>query len=214
MRVKRRHEVTAATGGDGPTNATTTKSALTAFLCDVSVWPRPMREPGLDIHTWLAMKMPASSPVDGKPRWSVSILMLRREATVRGTAGATVRNVVGVLDYGFRRYTILLDPTANMIVEGNKSYVAASPAAERELTVGAFNIENFFDDEKNSDNVEKEAVLPKDFFQKRLNKASLAIRKVLSMPDVLGIVEVENLKVLKSSRRNKCGCRGRGFARS
>ena len=33
----------------------------------------------------------------------------------------------------------------------------------------------------------------------RLKKVSLAIRNVLSMPDVLGIEEVENLKELKKS---------------
>jgi len=35
-----------------------------------------------------------------------------------------------------------------------------SPAGERETTVGSFNIENFFDDETNSPNVEKEVVTP------------------------------------------------------
>jgi uncharacterized protein len=112
------------------------------------------------------------------------------------TAGATVKNLVGVMDYSYRRYTLLVDAANPQTIEGMRSYTPVSPAGEREMTVGSFNIENFFDDERNSD-IDKETQLSKDFFQKRLNKASLAIRKVLSMPDVLGVVEVENLKVLK-----------------
>src|SRR5204863_4587001 len=94
-------------------------------------------------------------------------------------------------------YTLLVDADSKHVVEGNRTFTPVAAAGEREMAIGAFNIENFFDDEKNSDNVQNEAVLPKDFFQKRLNKASLAIRNVLSMPDVLGVEEVENLKVLK-----------------
>ena len=110
--------------------------------------------------------------------------------------GRRSRNLTGVIDYSYRRYTLDVDAANPPTVEGNKSYTAVSAAGDREMTIGSFNIENFFDDEKNSD-MEKETMLSKEYFQKRLNKASLAIRKVLSMPDVLGVEEVENLKVLK-----------------
>lgn len=192
--------VTGATGGDGPDERNKYKMRSDGvFFATVSGIARPFREPGVDVHMWLALKLPNTVPwFDGNPE----VVRVDTDAQLGAkpvivTAGATVKNVVGVLDYGLRRYTILVDATANLVVEGNKSYTAVSPAGEREITVGAFNIENFFDDEKNSDDVDKEAVVPKDFFQKRLNKASLAIRKVLSTPDVLGIVEVENLKVLR-----------------
>jgi hypothetical protein len=45
--------------------------------------------------------------------------------------------------------------------------------------------------------VKEETLAPKEVFAGRMNKASLAIRNILSMPDVLGVVEVENLKVLQ-----------------
>ena len=45
--------------------------------------------------------------------------------------------------------------------------------------------------------MQKETIYTKEAFQRRLNKASLAIRNVLSMPDVLGVCEMENLAVLK-----------------
>ena len=192
--------VTQATGGRGPDERTKYQiESDGVFFAVLAGVPRPMREPGVDIFVWQGQRMPKTVPwFDTNPE----MVRVDTDAQVGSkpivvTAGATVKNVVGVLDYSYRRYTILVDAGTSPTVEGMKSAVAVSPAGERELTVGCFNIENFFDDEKNSDNVEKEAVLPKEFFQKRLNKASLAIRNVLSMPDVLGVIEVENLKVLK-----------------
>ncbi|MGI9035348.1 MAG: endonuclease/exonuclease/phosphatase family protein [Pyrinomonadaceae bacterium] len=161
--------------------------------------PRPFREPGVDGLTYLMDKLPQTVPVfDMNPE------LLRVESgaeegasPIDVTSGATVKNLTGVIDYAFRAYTLVVDASDSPIVEGNKTFVPASPASEREVTIGSFNMENFFDDEINSDDVKKETVLSKENFEKRLNKASLAIRKVLSMPDVLGVCEMENLKVLK-----------------
>lgn len=160
---------------------------------------RPFREPGIDVLQLLIDKLPPATPYfDMNPE----LIRVDSDAQTGAkpidvTAGATLKNLVGVLDYAYRAYTILPDAATPPIVEGNKTFVAASPAGEREVTVASFNIENFFDDEKNSDNVKSEAMLSKDYFAKRLNKASLAIRKVLSSPDVVAVVEVENLPVLK-----------------
>jgi predicted extracellular nuclease len=161
--------------------------------------PRPFREPGMNVLTLLIDKLPETVPFfDMNPELlRVDSDALDGAKTIDVTAGATVKNLTGVVDYAFRAYTLFTDPNNAPAVEGNKTFVKASPAGERETSVGAFNIENFFDDEKNSDNVEKEEILTKERFQGRLTKASLAIRNVLSMPDVLGVVEVENLKVLK-----------------
>ncbi len=201
MRVKAESlTVTGATGGRGPDERNKYQSESDGvFFATLSGVPRPFREAGVDVFIMQGLNLPKTLPwFDTNPE------MIRVDTDAQTgakpfivTAGATVKNVVGVLDYSYRRYTILLDASSQPVVEGNKSYVGVSAAGPREMTVGAFNIENFFDDEQNSDNVQKEAVLPKDFFQKRLNKASLAIRLVLSLPDVLGVEEVENLKVLK-----------------
>ena len=161
--------------------------------------PRPFREPGLNVLTLLIDKLPETVPFfDMNPELlRVDSDALDAAKAIDVTAGATVKNLTGVVDYAFRAYTLFVDPNSAPALEGNKTFVKANPAGERETSVGAFNIENFFDDEKNSDNVEKEEILTKERFQGRLNKASLAIRNVLSMPDVLGVIEVENLKVLK-----------------
>ena len=117
--------------------------------------------------------------------------------TIDVPAGATISSLTGVVDYYKGFYTLLVDAAEPPKVENVKGFVAVSAAGERETTVGSFNIENFFDDETNSSDLKKEAVVSKEYFNNRLKKVSLAIRNVLSMPDVLGIEEVENLKVLK-----------------
>jgi predicted extracellular nuclease len=161
--------------------------------------PRPFREPGLDALTIIMDKLPNTIPVfDMNPE----LLRIDSDSQTGSkpidvTSGATLKNLTGVVDYSFKAYTILVDANNPPVVEGNKTFVPTSPAGEREVTVGSFNIENFFDDEINSKEIEKETTYPKEVFQKRLNKVSLAIRKVLSNPDVLGIIEVENLAVLK-----------------
>jgi Predicted extracellular nuclease len=191
-------EVVAPTGGYQDRKTGVIKSDG-VFYGVIAGTPRPFREPGISGLIWLVEKMPQSVPVfDMNPE------LLRVDSDVQEnakaidvTAGATVKNLTGVIDYSRRAYTLLVDQTNPPTVEGNKTFTKASPAGERETTVAMFNLENFFDDEKNSDNVEREEILSKEHFQNRLNKASLAIRNVLSMPDVLGVTEVENLKVLK-----------------
>jgi predicted extracellular nuclease len=160
---------------------------------------RPMREAGIDGMIWYMDKLPQTTPV-----FDLNPELLRVDSDAQAgakpidvTSGAVLRNVTGVIDYAFRAYTLLIDAANPPVVEGNKTFVPASAAGEREVTVGSFNLENFFDDERNSDNVRNETLVSKEEFQRRLNKASLAIRNVLSMPDVLGVIEVENLKVLK-----------------
>lgn len=162
--------------------------------------PRPFREAGIDLLTLLGEKLPQTTPYfDMNPE------LLRVDSdsqvgskAIDATAGATLKNVTGVIDYNRKAYTLLIDASNPPTVEGNKTFLKASPAGERETTIASFNIENFFNDEKDSDNVQKETILSKENYQRRLNKASLAIRGVLLMPDVLGVAEVESLKVLKT----------------
>lgn len=190
--------VVAATGGR-VNDRTGEATSDGVFFGVVAGNPRPFREPGLDALTMIVDRLPSTIPVfDMNPE----LLRVDSDAqtdakTIDVTAGATIKNLTGVVDYAFKNYTILIDANNPPTVEGNKNFVPTSPAGEREVTVGAFNLENFFDDEKNSSDVDKETMYPKEVFQKRLNKASLAIRKVLSSPDVLAVSEAENLKVLE-----------------
>lgn len=199
MRVKVNElTVVAPTGGYTNEKSGATKSDG-VFFGVVAGTPRPFREPGLDILQILIDKLPQTTPA-----FDMNSELIRIDSDAQTgataidvTAGATLKNLVGVLDYSYRAYTILPDAATPPTVEGIKTFVAASPAGAREVTVASANLENFFDDEKNSDNVKSETMLSKEYFARRLNKASLAVRKVLSNPDVLAVMEVENLAVLK-----------------
>ena len=169
------------------------------FFAVIEGTPRPFREPGVDVISKMVDKLPSITPAfDMNPE----LLRIDSSAQTGSTimdvpAGATIKKLTGIIEYSRKFYTILLDGGDRPIVEGARGFTPVSPAGERELTVGSFNIENFFDDETNSKNVEKETVYSKEVFRDRLKKVSLAVRHGLAMPDILGIVEVENLKVLE-----------------
>lgn len=203
MRVKI-NSLTVSAGTSGRIDDKKTFIAYTdgTFFGVLSGTPRPMKEAGLDIIDIIGGKLPKNIlAFDMNPenlRFDSDAQVGRKQIHV--AAGEVIKNIVGVVDFGYRKYTILIDSDNKPTVENKKSAVPVPTAKDREITVGSFNLENFFDDEQNSD-ADKlkvpELILPKEVFAGRLNKASLAIRNVLSMPDVLGIVECENIKVLK-----------------
>ena len=198
MRVKGDFVVVGPTGGytDEKTGVARTNGTFYTVLQGT---PRPFREPGVAVLSKFLDKLPATVP-----GWDMSPEILRinsqEQTGAKGLdlpAGAILKNATGVIDYFRGSYVMLLDAATPPTVENIKGFVAVSPAGEREVTVGSFNVENFFDDETNSSDVKDEAIVSKDVFIGRVNKASLAIRNVLGSPDVLGIVEMENLQVLK-----------------
>ncbi|MEZ5344883.1 MAG: hypothetical protein R2681_04925 [Pyrinomonadaceae bacterium] len=159
---------------------------------------RPFREPGIDA---------AKAAADGLPD-TLSVFDMNPEliridskslggAVIDATSGASVSKIVGILDYSSSVYTLLIDRDAETVVADNRTFIPAGPAAENEILIAAFNLENFFDDEENSILAEPEAKLTPANFERRLKKASLAIRNALSLPDVLGVIEVENAAVLE-----------------
>jgi len=198
MRVRLDATVAAPTGGftNEKTGVTTSNGV---FYVTVTGVPRPFREAGVDRITALFDKLPATTPLfDSNPE------LLRVDSTQQeGTTpidvpvGATFKGLTGVIDYSRRFYTLIVDANDRPKPENVKGFVPVSAAGPRELTVAAANLENLFDDEINSSNVEKEATVTKEVFRTKIKKTSLAIRTVLSTPDIIGVSEVENLKVLK-----------------
>ena len=199
MRVMADFVVVGPTGGYPPNAKTGLSTSNGVFFVTLQNTPRPFREAGVEVLTKVIDHLPAQTPafdmnpeilrVDSDEQTGAKVLDI--------PAGATIKGLTGVIDYYKKFYTLAVDAADPPAVENIKGFTAVSAADKRETTVGSFNIENFFDDETNSSNVKKEDVLSKDEFKTRLNKVSLAIRNVLSMPDVLGIIEIENLKVLK-----------------
>jgi len=109
-----------------------------------------------------------------------------------------VTGLTGPLDYGFRTYTIVPDPppATPPSVSGNISAASISAPTADQFTVASFNMQRFFD--TINDPGISDVALTSTAFDNRLNKASLAIRNVMRSPDIIGIVEMENLTTLQA----------------
>ncbi|CAN5350512.1 hypothetical protein BH20ACI1_BH20ACI1_17800 [soil metagenome] len=165
---------------------------------------RPFREPGMDIYDYLFAKdkdglkknYPKMPIFDGNPE------TLRIDSdeqlgaqTIDVTSLAEIKNLVGIMHYGYQKYTILPDPDNKIVITGLKKSMPLQLPNERQFSIAGMNLENFFDDE--DDPSIKEDIVTTETFQNRLNKISAAIRLFLRMPDIIGTIEVENLTALK-----------------
>jgi uncharacterized repeat protein (TIGR01451 family) len=140
---------------------------------------RPFREPGIAPSAPIIPGMPAGVPrFDGNPeRLGVDGDAIGAHV-INVTTNAIVTDVVGPLDYSSGTYTI--DAEATPTFTGNLSAIPVPEVAEGQFTVASFNMLNFT---SNAD---------------RMTKASLAIRSVMRMPDIIGVEEVNNLATLQA----------------
>ncbi|MCC6590091.1 MAG: endonuclease/exonuclease/phosphatase family protein [Bryobacterales bacterium] len=163
---------------------------------------RPMREPGIEV--------PNPIPVGAGccvPRYDANPERVRVDSDGQAGApvidvatGAQIRELVGPLDYGFRAYTILPDPppaAAPQVTPAPASAAVPLPdPAPDQFTVATFNMQRFFD--TTDDPGVSDVALRPDAFQRRLSKASLTIRNILRLPDILAAEEIENLSTLET----------------
>lgn len=190
----------------GPTRGTINEANATAasngiFYGVIPGTARPFREPGIQLPGTLPAAWPAGIPrFDGNPEvLSVNSAAQPGSTALDVTTGQTVNNIVGPMELAGGVFTIDTDP-------GNPPVAAATPAplvsrpvpdpSEAELTVASMNMQRFFD--TNDDPAKDDVALTAQAFQNRLAKASLAIRNVMKMPDVIGLEEIENLPTLQS----------------
>jgi predicted extracellular nuclease len=188
--------VVAPTGGTtNEPNATGTTNGI--FNVVVTGTPRPFREPGIQFPD-----PPPAGTIPPIPQWDFNPELLTVVSRAIGgtaidvAAGAQIENLVGPLDYGFRRYTIDPDPAVTPTIAPEPAPSAARLPTTDEFTVASYNMERFFDTANDPDT--DDPVLTPVAFANRLNKASLAIRDYLHAPDILGVVEVENLATLQA----------------
>ena len=157
---------------------------------------RPFREAGIGVMD--AITLPAGK---NPPRFDTNQerLMVRSRGQVGATAvaldaGATVTGMVGVLDYFAGTWAVLPDVGTPPTVTGGRLPEAVNDASYDEVTVGSFNLLRLFDEVNDSNGA---VTLTPEALDKRLAKAALAICDYLKTPDILGAVEVENLRVLQ-----------------
>jgi hypothetical protein len=196
--------VVAPTGGavDEP-NATSSSNGV--FYAVITGTPRPFREPGIDVLDYPFPGAPANVPTfDGNPERirvdsdaqlaSVSPLVAAPKIDV--ATGQTITGMVGVLDYGFRTYTILPDPTSPTMILGAAIGTPAPAPGANTFTVASWNIERFYNNTTND--AGDDVVLTAAAFARRRLKASLVIRNALHTPDIVAVQEVENQSTLQA----------------
>ena len=161
-------------------------------------WPRPMREPGIPLNEAVPVDAPPLVPrFDGNPeRLRVDSNAQLGAPRIEVTAGTVIEGLTGVLDFEQGAWTLLPDATSRHIFKTSPTFVAVVPTRPDEWMVASFNLQRFFDTE--DDPAVDEVVLTANAFQGRLNKASLTILNHLGAPDILGVVEVENLSTLQT----------------
>ncbi|CAA9414376.1 MAG: hypothetical protein AVDCRST_MAG74-2511 [uncultured Pyrinomonadaceae bacterium] len=168
--------------------------------------PRPFRETGLDIYDYVLLpekereKLKKDAPkiavFDHNPeRLRVESAAQLGAQTIDVTSPAEIKNLVGVLHYAYRAYAILVDADNRSAVSNLVKALALPAPNDRQFSVAAMNLERFFDDQ--DDPGIKEPLITSEGFEKRLKKVSLAVRSYLQTPDIIGVVEMENLAVLK-----------------
>jgi predicted extracellular nuclease len=181
-------------GGISEPNATATSNGV--FYGVLTSVARPFREPGIAVLDPLPAGAPPNVPrFDGNPeRIRVDSDGQLGAATIDVSAGAVVTELVGPLDYAFRTYTLLPDAERTGSITPGSGTRAVRARTPGELTVASANLQRFFDDV--NDPAIGEPVLTAAAFDTRLGKASRFIREQLGTPDILGVIELENLATL------------------
>lgn len=210
--------VTSPTGGrvDIKTFGSVSDGVFSGVLKSV---PRPFRQAGRDVRELpsaadrdkFKKDFPKAEIFDANPevlRVDTDEQMLPPKADATGATAANlfgapanvaamteIKNLVGVMHYSFGRYTLLTDPE-NKATASNSTKPNSFPVpTDRQFAIVGMNLENFFDDQDDPDI--KEDVATPEAFARRLHKVSLAIRDFMQSPDVIGVVEAENLAALK-----------------
>ncbi|HEV2882078.1 MAG TPA: Ig-like domain-containing protein [Pyrinomonadaceae bacterium] len=147
--------------------------------------PRPLREPGIEISQPVPPDPTTGTPDCCIPRWDENPERLLVDTNGRAgstlnayTSNVVLTNISGPLDFAFDQYRLISDSTP--AASPNMSAVPVPTPTAGEFTVGGFNVENF-----NNNATQRQ-------------KAALAIRDVMRLPDIIGMVEIFELTGLQA----------------
>lgn len=199
MRVTIPAAVVVAPTGGNVNEASATATSNGRFAVVVAGNARPFREPGIQVPN----PDPLGSTAPDIPRWDANPELIPVNSNTIGAptadlaAGCVITDgsLTGPLDYTFRRYTVYPEGPLTADCSGATPRPAALPGPDH-VTFATYNLERFFDD--TNDPAIGEPVLTPAAFERRLAKASLAVRAYLHMPDILSLAEVENLATLQT----------------
>ena len=186
--------VTAPTTGRINEPNATSSDDNAAFEFVVTGVPRPLREPGISIFDPFPVPpaKQATIPYFDANQERIKAFPLLGTRLV-ADAGAAVTGLVGVLAYFGDSWQLLYDVT-NPPVIGAATPTAVSDPGANDITIAGFNLQRFFDTV--NDPAIGEPVLTPTAFANRLAKTGAAICDWVKAPDILGVVEVENIGAL------------------
>ena len=179
----------------GPTLGTVNEAAATStsnglFFGVLPGAARPFREAGIEAPD------PIPNPPCCIPRFDGNPERLRVDTSVVGsldvTTGATVSNITGSLDYGYRTYSIVAE--AGIAAAGNIGAKAVPAPDGTEFTVANMNLQHFYD---TVDDAGSDVALTATALNNRIAKVALAVRDVMHLPDIIGVEEMENKATLQ-----------------
>jgi predicted extracellular nuclease len=187
--------VAASEGSIDEDDATSTSNGV--FHVVLPQVERPFREPGIGVMDAALATLPAGKT---PPLFDTNQerLMVRSRGQVNATlvsadVGAEVAGLLGVLDYFAGTWALLPDAGSPPTVTGGRLPEAVNDPAYDAVTVGGFNLLRFFDEVNDSNGA---PTIKPEALDKRLTKTAAAICDYVKTPDILGVVEVENLRVL------------------
>lgn len=200
-------EVTVVSPTDGRVDNKNNKSESNGVFYGVlKGQEKPYREPGYSMYEYLFLsdkekdelkkKVPKLALFDANPqRLRIESAAQLGAQAINVPANIEMKNVTGVMYYGFQCYSILIDVTTRPSVANYPKPINMPPLGERQFSVATMNLENLFDDVDDPDM--REEIVTSEAFNARLKKISMAVRIVMQSPDVIGVTEVESLHGLK-----------------
>lgn len=148
---------------------------------------RPMREPGIPVTDPIPPDPTSGLPDCCIPVWDENPERLKVDTNGRAgaantayTSNVTFTGIAGPLDYAFGEYRLVAD--ANPSASANMTAIPVPTPLASEFTIASYNIENF-----TTNATQRE-------------KVSLTVRTILRYPDVIGVVEVDDLTHLQALR--------------
>jgi hypothetical protein len=204
--------LTAVSGTEGSVNESQATAASTgAFYAVVTGTPRPFREAGIEVPQTPPLCEAGSGcaiPVfDANPeRLRIDTDALEGLSPVDVSTGAVLTGVSGPLDFSFRTYTILAE-TPPLVAGGLAAMAAPAPGSDQ-FTIASFNLQRFYDTV--DDPLVSDVVLAAAALERRLAKASGALRLALHSPAIVAVQEIESLDVLSALASRVNADRGLG----
>ena len=188
--------LTATSGTDGVlTETAETNVSNGQFYAVIEGVVRPFREPGIDVNDTIPAGAPAGIPIfdDNPERLLVSSAALGGLPINLSSGSLLSGPLTGIIDYSAGLEGLDLDASSAPLVTGGQAVTPVPDADPGEFTVGAFNMERFYNATADTPGA---VVVTPAAYATEAREGLARDSRCLKMPDVLGVEEMENISAL------------------